>query len=125
MELSVHRAPARLDVGDVEDVRVRPAGEARADRVAHDRPGAVAPGDEPRPVLDPSPVRPGAARDARVALFDRPNRRPPLHPDPLRVTEVFRLEDGAYKLVHRHADLVDKADEAKRSDENARDPERR
>lgn len=22
----------------------------------------------------------------------------------LRVTEVFRLEDGAFKLVHRHAD---------------------
>ena len=24
----------------------------------------------------------------------------------LRVTEVFRLEDGTFKLVHRHADPV-------------------
>jgi NAD(P)H-dependent FMN reductase/ketosteroid isomerase-like protein len=28
----------------------------------------------------------------------------------IHITEVFRLEDGAYKLVHRHADMAGKSD---------------
>ena len=41
--------------------------------------------------------------EVRLVGQDKPSTMP------LRVTHVFRKEDGAWKLVHRHADpLIDK-----------------
>src|SRR6202023_4207450 len=46
IQLAIHRAAARLDIRDVEDVRVGAAWKAGFQRLAHDRMRAVAAGDE-------------------------------------------------------------------------------
>ena len=45
VQFAVDRGPGRLDVGDVEELPIGAAGKAGADRLAHDRAGAVAAGD--------------------------------------------------------------------------------
>ena len=42
VQFAVERRAGGFDIGDIKDLPIGAAGEARADRLAHDRPGAVA-----------------------------------------------------------------------------------
>ena len=49
-------------------------------------------------------------QSAKVQLRDKPGKVTMN----LRVTEVFRREKGAWKLIHRHADMLAKAGKPKK-----------
>lgn len=112
VKLRVHRAPPRFDVSDVEDVIVGPAGEARADGLAHRRASPVAARDEARSVFDLHPSGARAARNTGVAHLDRTDGRPPFDADARdfevgdehSLVFVLRIDHAERKGAHAAAD---------------------
>ena len=72
MQFAIECGPGGVDIGDVEDLPIGPAGKAGADGLAHDRAGAVAAGDVGSPRSLPRPSGPRSRAVTRSSSSVKP-----------------------------------------------------